>query len=142
MRFWDSSAIVPLLVEQDVSVAVRRTLEDDDEICAWWGTSIECASALARLERVGVLTTDGAQAALSRLSAITATWDEVLPSEQVRRAALRLLRLHPLRSLDALQAAAAMVLAEHDPTTLEVVCLDQRLAEALRREGFVVHQPA
>ena len=42
----------------------------------------------------------------------------------------------------ALQAAAALVLAEHDPSTLSVVGLDTRLAEALRCEGFIVQVPA
>lgn len=142
MRFWDSSAVVPLLVEQDASISVGRSLQEDGEIAAWWGTPIECGSALARLEREAILSREGADAARSRLEALAATWHEVQPSETLRRAAQRLLRLHPLRALDALQAAAAMVLAEHDPTTLEVVCLDIRLTEALLREGFTVLTPA
>jgi uncharacterized protein len=142
MRFWDSSAVVPLLVEQDASAAVGRALDDDAEIAAWWGTPVECASAIARLEREGILPAAGADVARERLDGLARSWHEVQPSEPVRRAARRLLRLHPLQALDALQAAAALVLAEHDPTTLDVVCLDARLAEACRREGFVVHVPA
>ncbi len=33
---------------------------------------------------------------------------------------------------------AALVAADHDPTTLELVCLGARLATAARREGFRV----
>lgn len=40
------------------------------------------------------------------------------------------------------QGAAAVVLAEHDLSTVEVVCLDDRLTAALRREGFGVIVPA
>ncbi|MGH9293060.1 MAG: type II toxin-antitoxin system VapC family toxin [Acidimicrobiales bacterium] len=138
MRFWDSSAVVPLLVEQDATVTMERRLAQDGGMAAWWATPIECSSALARLERAGVLAFDEMEVAASRLDAMAEAWDEVQPSEPVRRAALRLLRVHPLRAADAMQAAAAIVMAEHDPSSLEVVCLDGRLTETLRREGFRV----
>lgn len=141
MRFWDSSAVVPLLVEQDASAATKQALREDAEMAAWWGTPVECESAIARLEREGLLLAQDAETARSRLAALVGSWHEVQPSEAVRRSAQRLLRLHPLRALDALQAAAAIVLAEHDPITLTVVCLDGRLAAALRREGFAVDVP-
>jgi uncharacterized protein len=141
MRFWDSSAVVPLLVEQDASAAVGRALQVD-ALSAWWGTRVECASAIARLEREKMLSSQRADVARSRLEAPARSWHEVQPSEPVRRAAQRLLRPHTFSALDALQAAAALVLAEHDPSTLSVVCLDTRPAEALRREGFIVQVPA
>ena len=141
MRFWDSSAVVPLLVEQDASAAVGRALQVD-ALSAWWGTRVECASAIARLEREKMLSSQRADVARSRLEALARSWHEVQPSEPVRRAAERLLRPHTFSALDALQAAAALVLAEHDPSTLSVVCLDTRPAEALRREGFIVQVPA
>jgi predicted nucleic acid-binding protein len=45
---------------------------------------------------------------------------------------------HPLRAADALQLGAAIVAAEGDPSSLELVTLDHRLAEAAQREGFPV----
>jgi hypothetical protein len=56
----------------------------------------------------------------------------------VRRTAERLLRTHPLRAADSLQLAAALIAADHDPSNLEIVCLDARLTSAARREGFAV----
>ncbi len=56
----------------------------------------------------------------------------------MRDQAGRLLRLHPLRAADALQLAAAIIACEHQPESLPLVTLDQRLAEAARREGFAV----
>jgi predicted nucleic acid-binding protein len=50
--------------------------------------------------------------------------------------ALRLLRVHALRAADSLQLAAAIVAAEHEPSALEFVSLDERLNEAASREGF------
>ena len=46
--------------------------------------------------------------------------------------------MHPLRAADALQLAAAFVAAERGPSSLQVVTLDERLADAMRKEGFVL----
>ena len=48
------------------------------------------------------------------------------------------LRVHPLRAADALQLAAAFVAAERRPASLQVVTLDERLADAMRKEGFAL----
>jgi uncharacterized protein len=51
-----------------------------------------------------------------------------------------LLRVHALRAADALQLAAAYIAAERRPTSMEMVTLDDRLAIAARKEGFVIMQ--
>jgi len=56
----------------------------------------------------------------------------------VRTTAIRLLRVHPLRTADALQLGAAIVAAEDHPATLPLLTLDDRLAQAAEREGFAV----
>jgi hypothetical protein len=66
------------------------------------------------------------------------SWHEVDPSESVREVAIRFLRVHPLRSADALQLAAAFVAAQRRPASLELVTLDDRLGAAARKEGFAV----
>ncbi len=138
MRFWDASAVVPLLVEEPASVRLRALAREDPEQLVWWGTPVEVYSALARREREGDLERHALTRAVAGLRALEVSWNEVLASEAVRRAALRLLRLHALRAADALQLAAAVVAAEHDPTSLELVCLDDRLGQAASREGFTV----
>jgi hypothetical protein len=42
------------------------------------------------------------------------------------------------RPADALQLAAAFVAAERRPSSLEVITVDERLAAAARKEGFVL----
>ena len=142
MRFWDSSAVVPLIIEQAPSSACSRALDDDPELWVWWGTIVECESAIGRAERTRRITADSAETARSSLGVLAAAWQEVQPSQLLRHTAQRLLRVHPLRTGDALQAAAAIVAADSDPSAFTVVCLDSRLAEALRREGFAVEAPA
>jgi uncharacterized protein len=138
VRYWDSSALLPLLVREAATPAIRALLRQDPEVMTWWGTPVEAASALARLARDGMLPPDAHEAALARLARASEGWDEVVPTAAVRTEALRLLRVHPLRAADALQLAGAVVASEHQPATLPVVTLDQRLASAARLEGFGV----
>ncbi|MDO8483804.1 MAG: type II toxin-antitoxin system VapC family toxin [Candidatus Limnocylindrales bacterium] len=141
MRFWDSSALVPLLVNESSSQAVLVEYERDPEVVAWWGTELECVSALAHLEREGILTAAGVVDALERLDALSLAWREVQPVARVGQIAVRVLRVHPLRAADALQLGAAIVAAEEQPSTLPLVTLDERLAQAGQREGFVIVRP-
>jgi hypothetical protein len=46
--------------------------------------------------------------------------------------------VHPLRAADALQLAAAYAAAEQRPASLDVVTLNERVAIAAHKEGFVV----
>jgi uncharacterized protein len=141
MRFWDTSALVPMLAEDPASDPVLAEFERDTQVVAWWATETECASAIARQEREGNLDQRAVTAAFVRLDALAAAWLEVHPTPAVRRAAIRLLRVHPLRAADALQLAAATVVAGGNTATLPFVTRDERLAEAARREGFAVIVP-
>ena len=73
-----------------------------------------------------------------QLRKLAGAWREVLPSERLRLRAMRLFGVHPLRAVDALQRAAALMVAEEDPGLVDFVCGDTRLAEAARREGFAI----
>jgi hypothetical protein len=138
LRFWDSSAIVPLLVDERRRTALLGMLERDRGMYVWWASPLECTSAIARREREGDLDAQGATAALERLRALAASWNEVAPTDSVRTTAARLLRVHPLRSADALQLAAAVVVSAGQSADLPFLSLDERLNDAASREGFPV----
>ncbi|MGC1460009.1 MAG: type II toxin-antitoxin system VapC family toxin [Steroidobacteraceae bacterium] len=140
MKFWDASAIIPLLADEPTREGLLTVLEDDPQIVAWWGTSVQIASTLARRERENLISAAEIEAALIAMRALADGWHEILPSDAVRRTAERILRAHPLRAADSLQLAAALIAADHDPTTLDLVCLDTRLTLAARREGFKVQE--
>lgn len=142
MRYWDSSALLPLIVQESASGPMQDLLRGDGDVLTWWGSKVEAASALARLAREGALEGAKQDAAFSRMEALAAGWDEVLPSDPLREQAIRLLRVHPLRSADALQLASAVVGSEHNPAAVPFVTLDHRLREAAAREGFQVLPPA
>lgn len=136
MKFWDASAIVPLLVAEESTRRLQALAAKDSAMLVWWGSAVECISALARLERDGALSSP--TLALQRLQQLSAGWHEIDPSDEIRETAARFLRVHPLRAADALQLAAAFAAAERRPASLEIVTLDDRLADAARKEGFAL----
>ncbi|MBI4264609.1 MAG: PIN domain-containing protein [Acidobacteria bacterium] len=141
MRFWDTSALVPLLVQEDATDAVRAQHRSDPTLIVAWTTLVECGSAIARAEHEQLLTREEATAAFARLDALARTWREVEPSDELREIARRLLRAHRLRAADALQLAAATLASERRPASLTVLTLDDRLETAAVREGFTVLVP-
>ncbi len=138
MKYWDSSALMPLCVDEASSPRLREIYRADPTVVTWWGSEIECVSALARLEREGAMTAEMVSEAVARLRSLGAAWHEVQPTQALRDTAVRLLRVHPLRSADSVQLAAAVMAADREPGALEFVSLDVRLASAARREGFIV----
>ena len=138
MKFWDASAIAPLLLAEPTTHSAQTIASKDPAKLVWWATEVECASAIARLERDGAIDDSKVAQAFARLKQPRRRMAEVDPSDTIREAAMRFLRVHPLRAADALQLAAAFVAAERRPSSLEVVTLDDRLAGAARKEGFVL----
>lgn len=138
MRFWDSSAVLPILVNEPNSRSATRLLREDRECWIWWATRTECFSGLHRRARARDLTVEGFAIARERLILFDQASSVVLPSEAIRARADRLLGIHSLRASDALQLAAALSAAEENPGDLPVVTLDERLAEAARKEGFPI----
>jgi predicted nucleic acid-binding protein len=141
VRYWDASAIVPLLVGEAWTGAARAWLSEDAGIVTWWGTPIECVSALARRARERLVRETDVAEALARLDALADAWIEVAPGDVVRRTAVRLLRAYPLRAPDAFQLAAAIVAADGLPGSVPFLTFDDRLAEAASKEGFPIVPP-
>jgi hypothetical protein len=138
VRFWDASAIAPLLVTEPATKGIRELLRSDEAMVVWWGSRVECVSALRRREREGGLESAGTRQALSLLDALAGGWSEVLPSEAVRAQAERALAVHPLRAADALQLGAALTWRREPSRRTELVCLDECLRDAAWREGFAL----
>jgi hypothetical protein len=85
-----------------------------------------------------LLAFENANRALAQLARLAKVWHVIDPVETIRVSAKRFLRVHDLRAADALQLAAAFVIAEGHPASLSVTVLDHRLTAAAQREGFEV----
>jgi hypothetical protein len=138
VRYWDASALVPLLVDEPGTVHARRWLTEDPRIVTWSLTLVEVTGAIERRARTGVIPAEARRVLLRNLRALGEAWDEVVDLLPVRTLAQSLLARHPLRSADALQLAAAAVIAQGRPSSVTFICLDRALAGIAEREGFEV----
>jgi hypothetical protein len=134
VRYWDSSALVPLCVVEGGTSTARRLVRGG--IVTWALSAVEIANAIERRGREGALT-DGERAlAHTALNELAAAWTEISALGAVRDRALRLVATHPLRAADALQLGAALVAVSDRTRGHEFVCADRRLRDAAGREGF------
>jgi uncharacterized protein len=138
MRFWDSSALAPLIIEEAASPMVLEWLREDAGIVIWGLTRLELASAVERRVREGSIASSMRQSALRRIMRLANDAHEVTDLAAVRTRALPVLARYPLRAADAAQLGAALLVADPDPATLTMVVLDRRLAQAADREGLGV----
>jgi predicted nucleic acid-binding protein len=138
VRFWDSSAVVPLLVRQPQSPRIDEWWSQDNDAVLWTLTPVEVTSALWRLVRDRSVSEAEAQIAEARALEFAAASRVVIDVEGVKELACRSLRLHSLTGADACQLAAALVWAGGRPHGKTLLTLDDRLAASARREGFDV----
>ena len=138
MRFWDSSALLSLLVLEPSSWKTRDLFRTDPEVAIWWGTSVECVGTLGRIQREGRLARPALLYAWLAFEDLLPMTMEMQPGEDIRSTAKHLLLRHSLRAADALQLAAALFWRDGHPAGASFVCLDRQLRLAAALEGFRV----
>ena len=138
MRYWDASALVPLVVDEPASSLAREWLAEDERIITWVWTRTEIVSAIERRTREGSLLSMQRREVLARFDTFAGNWDEVTDVLAVRSRANALLARHPLRAADAGQLGAALLVQEQLAGPLTFVCLDQRVSLAAELESLRV----
>src|SRR5947207_3494183 len=133
--YWDASPIIALLVGEPAAARYRRF--ENERIVTWWGTSLECVSAIARRQREGARPEIVAES-YRRLEMMRASWQEIHASESLHRTAVRVLKTHPLRAGDGLQLGAGLVASNFEAHSVHFLTEDARLKQAAEREGFIV----
>lgn len=136
--FFDTSAIVPLLIQQPFSTKAKQLFRKYQKPVLAWTTPIEVQSALSRLLREGNLNTKGYQLAMERFTHIEANKIEVLPTTKLRELAMEVLRQYDLRAADAIQLASALLWCNEKPNSKPFITFDDRLADATSKAGFAV----
>jgi predicted nucleic acid-binding protein len=144
VKFWDSSALVPLFAEEPTSRQCRDLYRADPVVVVWQFTETEIVSALKKRSRDDPAfgQQGGLDTALARLDQLAARWEvyEALGLHVlalVRKRARELLLRHTLKTGDALQLSAA-VLRFDPPMKRDFVVFDGALARAAAKEGFNV----
>ncbi len=141
MRFWDSSAIVPLLIGEPRTEDMLELLRQDGSILASFITPLEITSAVWRRLHKNLLSVERRADAEAMFADLSNNWSEVGNLQHITEIALDLLTRHPLRAADAIQLASAIDLVEEgdkERASLPFVTLDHDLASAARAEGFPV----
>jgi len=139
LAFWDASALVPLCIHEITSRQAHARLRAFLPV-VWWGSLVEVHRAIARLHRAGRLKDIERQGALERLNMLNQGWREILPTDEVRSLAARLLDIHDLRAADSVQLAAALTWCQQRSDKRPFVCDDQRLSKAAAEAGFSILQ--
>ena len=83
MRFWDSSAIVPLVIQEAATDPIRQLLSQDPQMATWALTATEIVSALWRRKRLGELTIEGVQQATWELDQLAQSWTRMIDLDRV-----------------------------------------------------------
>ena len=133
--FWDTSALVPLLVRQSntsQAVAVYKTLD----VVVWWATPVEIASAVARLLRTGKISTDDFAKSRNLANALFSSWAVIFPTDAIRATSMQLVERYDLRAEDSLQLAAALHWCGDAPQGRIFLSGDQKLHDAALLSGF------
>lgn len=136
--FFDTSALAKRYTGEPEGRLVARLLDEHD-IALSRLSEVEVVSALARLEREGVIERAAMEAILRTMLAELTWWHVVEVESEVTALARALLVRHPLRASDAIQLATALLVERRIGVRLDgFVAFDRRLASAARGEGFAV----
>lgn len=136
IAYFDSSAAVPLLIEDEPGVDVcRRVWQAADAVVTTRLLYVETAAALARAERMGRLTPAARDAAMQGLEDIWSQFDVIEVADLIVRRAAVLAFEQGLRGYDAVHCAAGLTLAGAETVALTG---DRALLAAWRANGVDV----
>lgn len=136
--FWDSSAILPLCYSQRFSRLANKERQRFKQMVAWWGTTVEIHSGIARLKREGLINERQTLLCLRRWKALNRGAQTMDPTDYVLELATEMPESHALRVMDAFQLAAALVWCGERPRNRPFITADNRLGEAASDAGFDV----
>lgn len=139
MAFWDSSALVPLCINEPRSILAGRLWKRLPEKFVWWGTSVEIYSALARLERENKISSAQKLRAEKRLEILEKAWIEIQPISRIKELAKTFPVQYKPKAADSLQLAAALVWCKEKPKGKDFVSGDERLTNIAESVGFAIH---
>ncbi len=104
-----------MIVRESETRRMREILSQDDVMAVFYATEIECVSAFSRRLREQSMDQSSFDGAIDLLVALLEHWPEILPTHDLRLDAEALLTIHPLKTADALQLAAALLWCEGTP---------------------------
>jgi predicted nucleic acid-binding protein len=136
MRLYaESSAVLAWLLGEPTGAQARATLEAADLVIASDLTLIECDRVLIRLAAFKHVSEAEIADRRARLLEASTHWDVLRLSPEIVDRARRPFPVEPVRTLDALHLASALV-AKASVSGLEMLSLDDRVRGAARALGI------
>lgn len=131
--YFDTSAIVPIIIEEPSSPAASRLWDEADRVVSSRLVYAECRAALALAHRMGRMGDDELQTAVQDFESLHQQLDTVEVTESLVRGAGSLAQQFALRGYDAVHLASAQLV--HDPDMV-LAAGDKSLLEAARSLGI------
>jgi predicted nucleic acid-binding protein len=131
----ESSAVLAWLLEGPAADRVHDVLTTAERLIASDLTLIECDRVIIRAVSLGESTEADGVERRSRLSVAAARWEVLRISGAIVERARQPFPVEPVRSLDAIHLASALVARSKAPG-LQLLSLDERIRSAARRLGF------
>lgn len=110
--YFDTSAILPILVEEPASEAASRLWDEADRVLSSRLAYAEARAALAMAHRMNRIDAEGLRAAVDELEVLHGQLDVVEVTEDVERRAGELAERFALRGYDAVHLASAQSVAD------------------------------
>jgi uncharacterized protein len=135
LLYAESSAILSWILGEDRGAEVADVLADSSGVIASDLTLIECERVLIRAWSTGLINEAELADQSSALARVSTHWTRLRLDETVVERARRPFPIEPIRTLDALHLASALVARSAAPG-LRLLTLDQRVRENAERLGF------
>lgn len=133
----ESSALLAWLLGQERADEVRAVLDAATAVVVSELTHIECARAIHRAVALGALTAERGSALRGVYSSAADTWDRLAIGDRVVARAAEPFPVEPVRALDAIHLAAALV-ARAQWRSLAVLSFDERVRANAAALGLTV----
>lgn len=133
--YLDTSAFVPLLVDEPTSQTCGALWDASDRLVTTRLTYVEAAAALAAAKRLGRITSEEHDAARERLTELWPEIDVVEFDQQLMAAAAPAAMRYALRGYDSVHFAAAVSVNEEN---LVAAAGNRRLLDAWHAKGIAV----
>ena len=135
IAYFDTSAIVPLLVDEDGTIAARDIWLSADSLVSVRLARVEARAALAQAFRTGRIASEHLRSSTRELEGLFAQLQVIEVDDALVHQAGDLAELQALRAYDAVHLAAALQVIEAE---LVLVAGDQALLAAAQSVGLTV----
>ena len=133
--YFDTSAFIPLIIEEPNSDSCERLWNEATRTVSVRLLYVEVRAALARAQRLGRLTRRGLASAVALLNDLSSQIDHVEVTDRLARTAGILAEEQDLRGYDAVHLAAAQAVADMETVFASG---DQKLIAAASQIGLIV----